>query len=104
MESPILSQSDHLVNILPHGTGTCSSGLDTTVFKELSCEASKKCPALVWWPIELGNSPAMPHVKKARAIVNTREGMPESGVVCEKCVEHVSESKTPGEFASLLVI
>lgn len=108
MERPILSQSDHLVNILPHGTGTCPSGLDTTVFKELSCEASKKCPTLVWWPIELGNSPAMPHGKKARAIINRREGMSESRVVGEtkrRGGEGVKSSeRARKEWSSLLLL
>jgi hypothetical protein len=83
VERTILSQSDHLVNILPHGTGTCSGGLDATMLKELSGEASEKCSTLVWWAIELGNPLAMPHGKKARTIINVREDMPTGDIVCK---------------------
>ncbi|KAH0995059.1 hypothetical protein GBA52_018923 [Prunus armeniaca] len=70
MKGSILGQCDHFVNVLPHCTCPCSSGLDAAMFKELSSEASQKCFSLVRRPVELRDFPAMSHCQNSATIIN----------------------------------
>jgi hypothetical protein len=84
MKRPFLSQCDHLVNKLPHGTCPCPSGFDPTMFKELSGEASQERPSLVGRPVKFGHSPAMSHGKKPAPIINNGEMIFKTCVLCNE--------------------
>lgn len=93
MQRAVLCKRNHLIDELPHRTGSGSSRFDSAVFQQLRRESTEKSFPLVRWSVELRDSPPVSHGVDTTTTIDDFEPVLEATPICVRNRHDFGDSK-----------